>query len=316
MATALDKYADAEPHWDGPVVIESHINGVRTKEMNPNTPVGYDEIAEDAIRCWEAGAGAIHAHNTSFDLLGENAYKHYMRTWSTVLEKHPDITWYPTTCNNLRLIGDENGLEHVMPLHEHAHAQIACVDTGLTLFATHEDEDGYLVGPEFGFDYARIGSQWRMLRERGIPMVYGVYEPGHLRHAMHYVNKGMSTPGSMWDFYLIGDYGLTATEPIATNGMKPSLESLYYYLHMIEEAKVTHPWYISIWGQGALDDTHILRRAIELGGHIKTGLELFYDPARNPMNLELLQQAQEIAREVGRPIATQDEARELYKIRH
>ena len=46
MATALDKWADAEPSWDYPVIIESHINGVRTKEMNPNTPVGYDEIAE------------------------------------------------------------------------------------------------------------------------------------------------------------------------------------------------------------------------------------------------------------------------------
>ena len=59
----------------------------------------------------------------------------------------------------------------------------------------------------------------------------------------------------------------------------------------------------------------MLRRAIELGGHIKTGLELFYDPARNPTNLELLQQAQEIARDVGRPIATHDEARALYQLR-
>ena len=124
MATALDKYADAEPHWDYPVVIESHINGVRSKEMNPNTPVGYEEIAQEAIRCWEAGAGAIHAHNTSFDLLGENAFKDYMRTWEKVLDKHPDITWYPTTCNNLRLIGDEHGLEHVALLNEHAHAEI------------------------------------------------------------------------------------------------------------------------------------------------------------------------------------------------
>ena len=94
MASALDKYADMKPNWDYPVVIESHINGIRTKEMNPNTPISYDEIAEDAIRCWEAGAGAIHAHNTSFDLLGENAYKDYMRTWDRVLEKHPSITWY------------------------------------------------------------------------------------------------------------------------------------------------------------------------------------------------------------------------------
>ena len=314
MGTGLDRYADAKPHWDSPVVIESHINGIRTKEMNPNTPTSYEEIAEDAIRCWEAGAGAIHAHNTSFDLMGEDAYKDYMRTWSTVLEKHPDITWYPTTCATDRLLRNEHGLEHVPLLNDDGGAKVACLDTGLTLFAMDEDEEGYLSGAKFGFDFRQTAEQVKMLRSRNIPMVFGVYEPGHLRHAMHYVNRGLSTPGSMWDFYLIGDYGLTALEPIGTNGMKPSLESLYYYLWMIEEAKVQHPWYISIWGQGALDDTTVLRRAIELGGHIKTGLELFYDPARNPTNLELLQQAQEIAREVGRPIATHDEARALYRL--
>ncbi|MFI7481519.1 3-keto-5-aminohexanoate cleavage protein [Kocuria sp. M1R5S2] len=314
MATALDKYADMKPTWDHPVVIESHINGVRSKEMNPNTPITHEEIAEDAIRCWEAGAGAIHAHNTSFDLIGPDAHKDYKRTWDRVLEKHPDITWYPTTCSPLRLLPHEHGLEHVALLNEDTNARVACLDTGLTLFATDVDEEGYLSGPEFGFNYQRIADQVKMLRERDVSMVFGVYEPGHLRHAMHYVNRGLTTPGSMWDFYLIGDYGLTAMEPIATNGMKPSLESLYYYLTMIEEAKVKHPWYISIWGQGAFDDTELLRRAIELGGHIKTGLELFYDPARNPTNLELLQQAQEIAREVGRPIATHDEARALYNL--
>ncbi len=31
MATALDKYAEKEPGWDYPVVIESHINGIRTR---------------------------------------------------------------------------------------------------------------------------------------------------------------------------------------------------------------------------------------------------------------------------------------------
>ncbi len=314
MGTGLDRYADAKPHWDSPVVIESHINGIRTKEMNPNTPTSYEEIAEDAVRCWEAGAGAIHAHNTSFDLIGADAYKDYMRTWSTVLEKHPDITWYPTTCATDRLLRNEHGLEHVPLLNDDGGAKVACLDTGLTLFATDEDEDGYLSGAKFGFDFRQTAEQVKMLRSRNIPMVFGVYEPGHLRHAMHYVNRGLSTPGSMWDFYLIGDYGLTALEPIGTNGMKPSLESLYYYLWMIEEAEVQHPWYISVWGQGALDDTTVLRRAIELGGHVKTGLELFYDPARNPTNLELLQQAQEIAREVGRPIATHEEARALYRL--
>lgn len=315
MATALDKYADMEPNWDYPVVIESHINGVRSKEMNPNTPITYDEIAEDAIRCWEAGACAIHAHNTSFDLLGNDAYKDYMRSWDKVLERHPDITWYPTTCNNLRLHPEEHGLEHVPLLRSGANVKIACVDTGISLFSTHTDDEGYIVGREYGFNYERVAGQIRMCREADMPMIFGIYEPGYARLAMHYVNKNMSTNGSMWDFYLIGDYGLTSTESIGTCGMKPSLESLYYYLMMIEEAQVKHPWYISIWGQGGLEDTTILRRAIELGGHIKTGLELFYDPNRNPSNLELLQQAQEIARDVGRPIATQDEARALYNLK-
>jgi len=315
MATALDKWADAEPSWDYPVIIESHINGVRTKKMNPNTPISYDEIAEDAIRCWEAGAGAIHAHNTSFYLMGEDAYKDYMRTWDKVLAKHPNITWYPTTCNKLRLVGDENGLMHVPFLAESANVKIACVDTGINLFAQDVDDEGYLIGREYGFDYEQVASQMKMCKELDVPTIFGVYEAGDLRHAMHYVNRGMSRQGSMWDFYLIGEYGLTAVEPIGTVGMKPSLETLYYYLNMIDEAKVKHPWYISIWGQGALDDTGIIRRAIELGGHIKTGLELFYDPDRNPSNLELLQQAQEIAKDVGRPIATQDEARALYNIK-
>jgi 3-keto-5-aminohexanoate cleavage enzyme len=90
------------------------------------------------------------------------------------------------------------------------------------------------------------------------------------------------------------------------------LRVLYYYLCMIEEARVKIPWYVSIWGQGTMDEKTILRRLIELGGHAKTGLELFYDHSRNSSNLELLRQAQEIARDVGRRIATQDEARALY----
>ena len=33
-----------------------------------------------------------------------------MRSWIKVLKKHPNITWYPTTCNNLRLLPEEHGL--------------------------------------------------------------------------------------------------------------------------------------------------------------------------------------------------------------
>jgi uncharacterized protein (DUF849 family) len=55
----------------------------------------------------------------------------------------------------------------------------------------------------------------------------------------------------------------------------------------------------------------LLKRVIELGGHIKTGLELHYDPNRKPTNVELLQEVQELARSVGRPLAKQYEVKDI-----
>lgn len=314
MGTRLDRFADRKPSWDTPVIIESHINGVRTKEMNPNTPISYDEIAEDAIRCWDAGACAIHAHNTNFDLKGKDAYDDYMKTWQQVLDARPDMIWYPTTCNNLLCKEHEHGLEHLTYLNDLANVQAVPVDPGIELFAFDEDDSGHIVGREYGWNHQRIAGQVDLCRERDIAMIWGVYEPGHLRTARNYVNRGMFTRGSWWDFYLIGDYGLTATKPIATLGAPPTLETLYFYLDMIEESKYQLPWCISIWGEGDIDYRPIIKRTIELGGHVKTGLELTYNPNKNPTNLELLQEAQEIAREVGRPLATQEEAKEIYNI--
>lgn len=312
MSTDLDRFAEAEPDWDEPVRIESHLNGERTKSMNPNTPRSYDEVVEQSIRCWDAGATAIHVHNTDFDLNGKEAYEDYMVAWEEILEKRPEMIWYPTTCNNNLLDDDQCGLEHVPYLNENANVQIAAVDTGIDQFVTHEDDDGYLRGRPYGFNLDQIAGQVELCNEVGAAMIWGVYQPGYLRVARQYVDRGMHTPGSCWDFYLVGDYGLTSEEPVGTAGMPISEESLYYCLDMIEEAETDLPWYISIWGEGDIDYKPIMRRAIELGGHIKTGLELHYSPHRNPTNLELLEEAQEIAKDVGRPIATQEEAREMY----
>ena len=179
------------------------------------------------------------------------------------------------------------------------------------------NEKGHIEGREYGWNYRQVAGQVDQALANKMSIIWGVYEPGQLRLAAHYVNRGMSTPGSFYDFYLIGPYALTSTKAIGTSGMEPTLESLYYYLDMMEaisDPKARTNWCISIWGEGDRDTRDVIRRTIELGGHVKTGLELFYDPARNPTNLELLKEVQDIAREVGRPLATHEEAREIYGI--
>ncbi len=46
-----------------PLIIEAAINGGTPKERNPNVPRTPAEIAEDGLRCLEAGASIIHNHN-------------------------------------------------------------------------------------------------------------------------------------------------------------------------------------------------------------------------------------------------------------
>ncbi len=45
------------------VIITAALTGAGTpKELNPNLPLTPVEIAEDAYRCWQAGAAVVHLH--------------------------------------------------------------------------------------------------------------------------------------------------------------------------------------------------------------------------------------------------------------
>ena len=61
MAATRDRFADRKPGWDTPLMIASHQNGVRTKAMNPNTPVTY----EDLVRARSAAGTRARAQFTS-----------------------------------------------------------------------------------------------------------------------------------------------------------------------------------------------------------------------------------------------------------
>ena len=314
----MSRYSELEsrkPGWDAPVMIEAHINGVRSKMYNPNIPADYGEITEEALRCWEAGVTAIHAHNTNIALHGREAADDYLRSWRPVLDKYPDVFWYSTGSALDPFDPTASGLEHAELLAREANMEVCVVDPGSVNLVLSAEANGNLSGIPYNNDNAVINRQVALCERNHLGCVWGVYETGYLRTALHYIRCGRSPRGSSIDLYFIGDYGLTALQPVNTAGAPATVESLYYYLDIIQRAGVKLPWFISVWGAGRqLEGEHYsrLRRAIELGGHIKTGLEMHFDPQDKPTNLELIEQVREIARAVGRPIATQAEARRIY----
>ena len=307
MSDRFMKLIDAKPNWDTPVIIESHINGLRTKDHNPNTPVGHEEVAAEAIKCWEAGACAIHLHNSSIHIGGEEAYEDYMKTLRIVNKTHPDLFWYSTGTSAIG--GGLSGNEHVELLKQREGVCLSCVDCGSANLPFEIDEQGNIAGVTYAVPFDVLNMQVESCIKFDIGIIWGIYEPGYLRTAQQYIKRGRVTKGSSIDFYFFGDYGSVALQPANTNGVPPTIESLYFYLDLMGDCGL--PWFISIWGEGSVDTRPFIKRVIELGGHVKTGLELFYDPDRNPTNVELLQEAQEIAREVGRPLASRDEAKAI-----
>ena len=307
MSNYMDRFSKMQGDKTRPVILEVQVNGIRTREMNPNVPITHDEITQEVIACLEAGAAVIHAHNTDIFLTGEAAYEDYMKSWEPIIRKYPDVLWYSTiaACPDPSLMGSE----HMELLIQRAGMRIGCIDPGFANLAQGRSGEGGLFGVVYGWTLDQISRQVKMFRDNGCGIIFGIYEPGYLRTAHYFIRSRLVPAGTHLDLYLFGDYGLYAAEPFSTVGLPPTLESLYYYLHMIEQYDMTAlPWFVSIWGAGSMDLKPLMRRVIELGGHLKVGIESHFDPLHKPTNLELYSEVRELAREVGRPIATRAEA--------
>ena len=302
----------ASKWWTTPVIIESHLNGFRDTSYNINTPVTNARISADAIECWEAGAYAIHFHPASMFLYssGQQAANAYMDAINQALIRYPNMSWYSSTTTatvNGAGVVTASGIEHVVILAQQGRVKFCPIDPGSANLAMDVNAQGVVTGTTYTVPLPAIPAQIDLCIANNMEIIWGIYEPGYLRTALYYMSKGRTTPVSHFDFYLQGDYGTLCKQPANTCGLPPTIESLNIYLKMVEDAGYSHlPWFISIWGEGGLDTRPLIKYAIERGGHIKTGLELHFDPDRKPTNVELLREVQDIASEVGRPLAAHD----------
>ncbi|MET0379391.1 MAG: 3-keto-5-aminohexanoate cleavage protein [Spongiibacteraceae bacterium] len=289
-----------------PVIIDVAINGVRPRSMNSNIPQTPEEIAEEAIRCFDEGASIVHAHNRDYALTGREAADDYLKTWRAVLSQRPDVLWYPTLVTEPDR--QRSGVEHVEILAAEIGLRIGCIDPGSVNFGSRLVE-GIPTGFINGTSPERIRRQFATYQRLGLGAAIGIYEPGFLRTAMAYYRAGRITKGSSINLYFLGDYGLVASEPASTAGLPPYPQYLDTYLSLMQDCDL--PWFVSVWGAGDVDSKPLIYRALELGGHIQVGLELHYHPTYKPTNVELLKQVQVMAAEIGRPIATSQQAAAL-----
>lgn len=287
-----------------PVVIEAAINGETRPDRNPNVPRKPEEIAADVIRCLDAGAAVIHAHNDDIQQRGRAAADLYLAAWRPILARRPGTLWYPTFAVAPDMAAS---LAHVEILAREIGLRIGICDPGSTNLGG-PDQGGLPVGIVYANSYDDIRIAFEQCARLRLGPSLAIYEPGFLRTTLAFHRAGRLPTGAMVKLYFGGDYGIFAKRPGVSFGLPPTEHALLAYLDLL--AGTGLPWSVSVWG-GDLIETEIARRALELGGHLHVGLEEHFHPERKPTNEELVREAAELVAAVGRPVATRADAERI-----
>jgi uncharacterized protein (DUF849 family) len=289
-----------------PVIIEVALNGATTPERNPNVPVGQQALAEDAIRCIEAGASIVHTHAPDISVAGKAGAQAYLEHFEPIHARFPDAILYPTL-----VFADsiEEKTSHIEPLAEAFPLRMGFVDPGsVNLIPT--DDEGKPLPAEWVYanSPADVDYKFSLCARLGLGPGMAIFEPGFLRTAIAYARTGTLPRGAFLRFYFGGERSYRGEGPVdLLFGLPPRRSSLDVYLEMLGDLEI--PWSVAVVS-GDPWDGGVARHALERGGHLRVGLE-DYAGERRPSNLELVEEAVALCHEVGRPVASSTEAAKL-----
>jgi uncharacterized protein (DUF849 family) len=286
-----------------PCIVEVALNGITSKEANPNVPRAPAEVAEDALRCVEAGASIVHSHTDDSPWDTVHAAEPYIEAWSPVLAAHPDVLTYPTMGGGGPGISIEARWGHHERLLDAGMLRVGLVDPGSVSLGWLDDH-----GLPMPLDivYVNTFADARYMFEscarlRLAPSV-SIYDPSFLRVALAFHRAGALAPGAMIKLYFGGErlpFGLPPT--------KPSLDA---YLAMLDGTGLT--WSVAVLG-GDLVECVFAGYVLSRGGHLRVGLD-DYVGERKPTNVELVEQVVDLIERSGRVVATPAETEALLGI--
>ncbi len=276
-------------------IITCALNGVLTDPKEHPVPVTPAEMAAAARRAHDAGAAIVHIHYReqttgrapSWDPAVATAIVDAIRAAcpriiinSTSGVIGPDVSG-PLAC-----------LRAVLP-------EIAAANAG-TLNYLKAKKDGTWAWPPMVFDnpVEKLARYLEVIDAIGAVPELECFDVGIVRSVRLYCDVGMLKRTPQYNFVM----GVAS-------GMPADVDLLPLLLRYIVPGS---PWQATCIGRAEIWSVH--RRAAELGGHLRSGLEdTFYLPGggRATDNASAVEALARIAVEVGRDVASAAEAREM-----
>jgi 3-keto-5-aminohexanoate cleavage enzyme len=266
------------------VIIQAAVTGsLVDRSTNPNVPITTDEIVDSSLDAWRAGASIIHLHAREEDGTPTQDLERFAPVVEALRARGCDAILNLST-------GSAGGRVAGVPKRWECLAlepEMASFDWGSLNFGEWLFENPL----PFLRDMARA------FRERGVKPEIECFEVGHVYTALRLLDEGLLDEPVHFQFVL------------GVPGGSPGTPEAALFMRALIPGGST-------WSIGGIGRAQLPMNMLCLmhGGHLRTGLEdnAYYTRGVHAAgNGQLVERLVRIAGEVGRPVATADEARSL-----
>jgi 3-keto-5-aminohexanoate cleavage enzyme len=285
------------------VIIEVRINEYTLRDHNPHVPYSPEEIASQALECWREGAAIIHYHARDPKTGAPSADpKLYAETVRRIKEKS-DLLTMPTL-GAWSLPSPEARIAHIV---EMANDPLTKPELGPIDMATGNVD---MFDPETKrfktteTVYMNTTKTWQFFAETmksvGVKPVQALWHIGSVRATQAFVEMGVFAE-PVWCELVLTEGGILAGHPGTVRGMEAFLDFLPQQAN----------WHWSVMSYGG-NLFPVAAAAMERGGHVSIGLgDYHYRELEFPTNARLVARVAQLARDMGRAVATPTEARQM-----
>jgi len=298
------------------IIITCAITGsIHTPSMSPHLPITAEQITEHSIGAAEAGAAILHLHaRDSGDGRPSAEPAHFMAFL-------PQIKQRSNAVLNISTGGSATmTLDARLAAPKLAEPEMCSLNMGTMNFALYpaaeritewkydwekpflENSDD-LVFKNTPRDMAYVLHE--MGDKRGARFEFECYDVSHLYMLRHFVDRGL-VQGPLFIQFVFGVLG----------GIGPDPENLTH-MKLIADKLFGDDYAFSVLAAGRHQIPLITMSAI-LGGHVRVGLEDSLMISRGVLaksNAEQVLKIRRIVEELGRTVATADEAREILDLK-
>jgi uncharacterized protein (DUF849 family) len=297
------------------LIITAALTGnITLPTQTPYLPLTPQQIIDEALRATNAGAASVHIHGRDLKTGRPTTDLVVYREIAAGIKARSNVIVCVTTGGTAYMTPEERA--QVVPALK---PELATFNMGTINFSIHpiadryKDEDyKYPWEKEFAIStkdfifrntFGDIEKLMQMIKENNTKPEFELYDVGHLYNLNFLMSRGI-IKFPVWLQFVTGILG----------GIGANLEEVMHMKQTADRLLGADNYIWSVIGAGYPAEFHLASLGIMMGGHARVGFEdnIFIEKGvLAKSNAELVEKVVRIARELGREIATPDEARKI-----